>query len=145
MLIRVVLADESDIMRTAIRQILAVERSIEIVGEARSFPAAIQMVSDTKPAVLLFDLYLPEERNFAPDFVRSQLRSVPHTLALSISNDTEAKALAAAYGAQGLLDKRNLSGNMIPAIMNCCVHDAVPKASTPRRITSRTKSRSRIG
>jgi len=52
---------------------LARRASIEIVGEARSFLAAIQMVGDTKPAVLLFDLYLPEERNFAPDFVRSQL------------------------------------------------------------------------
>jgi DNA-binding NarL/FixJ family response regulator len=145
MLIRIVLADESDIMRVAMRQVLAVEPSIEIVGEARSFPEAIQMVVNTKPAVLLFDLYLPERCDFAPDFVRSQLRSVPHTLALSISNDTEAKALAASYGTQGLFDTRNLSGHIIPAIMNCCVHDALPKASPPRRISFRTNSRSRSG
>jgi DNA-binding NarL/FixJ family response regulator len=128
--IRVFLADDSDMMREAMRQILAVEPSIEIVGEARSFPEAIQMVADIKPTVLLFDLHLPQERNFVPDFVRALLRSVPHSLALSLSNDMEAKALAAKYGAQGLLDKRNLSGNMIPAIMNCCTHRAVRTAST---------------
>jgi hypothetical protein len=41
--------------------------------------------------------------------VRSQLRSIPHTLVLSLSNDSEAKALAASYGGQALLNKRNLS------------------------------------
>jgi len=142
---KVLLADESDIMRAAMRQILAVEPSIEIVGEAQSFLEAIQMVADIKPEVLLYDLYLPEGRNFAPDFVRALLRSVPHTLVLSLSNDPEAKALAAGYGAEALLDKRNLSGNMIPAIMNCCVHHMVPKASTLRRITFHTKYRSPIG
>jgi hypothetical protein len=97
------------------------------------------MVPDIKPEVLLLDLDLREKGNFAPDFVRSQLRSVPHTLALSLSNDTEAKALAASYGARALLDKRNLSSNMIPAIMNSCVHGAVPKASPPLH-----KSRGRV-
>lgn len=145
MSIRVLLADESDTMRAAMRQVLAVEPSIEIVGEARNFPEAIQMVADIKPDVLLFDLYLPEERNFAPDFVRSLLRSVPHTLALSLSNDTEAKALAAGYGAQALLDRRNLSGNMIPAILNCCARGEVSKTSTLPRPTFRTKSRIHVG
>lgn len=142
---RVLLADESDIMLAAMRQILAEEPSIEIVGEARSFPEAIQMVVDIKPEVLLLDLFLPEKRCFGSDFVRSQLRSVPHTLAVSLSNDTEAKALAARYGARALLDKRNLSGKMIPAIMNCCLPDAVPKAATPRSWPLGTKSRSRVG
>jgi PleD family two-component response regulator len=130
MRIKVFLADGSDMLRAAMRQILAKEPSIEIVGEARSFPEAIQMVADIKPAVLLYDLYLSEERNFAPDFVRELLRTVPHTLAVSLSNDTETKAIAASYGAQGLLDKRNLSGNMIPAIMNCCAPRAERTAST---------------
>jgi DNA-binding NarL/FixJ family response regulator len=141
MSIRVLLADESDTMRAAMRQVLAVEPSIDIVGEARSFREAVQMVADIKPEVLLFDLYLPGARNFAPDFVRSLLRSVPHALVLSLSNDTEARALAAAYGAQALLDRRNLSGNMIPAIRNCCVRGEVSKASTPPRPAFRAKSR----
>jgi DNA-binding NarL/FixJ family response regulator len=131
MSIRVLLADESDTMRAATRQVLAVEPSIDTVGEARSFFEAIQMVADIKPEVLLFDLYLPGERNFAAAFVRSLIRSVPHMLALSLSNDTEAKALAAGYGAQALLNKRNISGNMIPAIMHCCEDCGVPKAPTP--------------
>ena len=111
MSIKVFLADGSDLIRAAIRQILAVEPSIEIVGEARSFPEAIQMVADIKPEVLLLDLYLPEKRYFAPDFVRSQLRSVPHTLVLSLSNDTEAKAWL-----QDMALKRCSTEEIYPAI-----------------------------
>jgi DNA-binding NarL/FixJ family response regulator len=141
--IKVVLADESDMMRAAMRQILAEEPSIEIVGEARSFPAAIQTVVDIKPEVLLLDLFLPEKRYFGSDFVRSQLRIVRHTLALSLSNDAEAKALAARYGARALPDKRDLSGNLIPAIMTCCAHGAVSRTSTPPHATLGTKPKSR--
>jgi DNA-binding NarL/FixJ family response regulator len=145
MSIRVLLADESDTMRAATRQVLAAEPSIDIVGEARSFCEAIQVVADIKPEVLLFDLSLPGKRDFAPDFVRSLLRSVPHTLALSLSNNNEAKALAAGYGAQALLDRRNLSGNMISAILNCCVRGEVSKTSTPPRPAFASKSRIRVG
>jgi DNA-binding NarL/FixJ family response regulator len=53
-------------MRAAMRQILAVEPSIKIVGEAElpRSPEAIQMMTDIKPEVLLLDLVLPEKRQF---------------------------------------------------------------------------------
>jgi hypothetical protein len=68
--------------------------------------------------VLLLDLHLPEKREFTPELVKAQLQSVC-TLAVSLSNDDEAKALAESYGAVSLLDKMNLYREVIPAIMNC--------------------------
>jgi hypothetical protein len=50
--------------------------------------------------------------------VKAQLRGVC-TLAVSLSNDDEAKALAESYGAVSLLDKMNLYSEIIPAIMQC--------------------------
>lgn len=50
--------------------------------------------------------------------MKSQLQCVC-TLAVSLSNDAEAKALAESYGAVSLLDKLNLYNEMIPAIMRC--------------------------
>jgi hypothetical protein len=41
-------------------------------------------------------------------------------LAVSLSNDAEAKALAVSYGAESLLDKMKLYDQMIQAIMSCC-------------------------
>jgi chemotaxis response regulator CheB len=117
MAIKVLLADDSHAMLVAIRRVLHEESRIKIVGEARTFAEMMQMISDCKPEVLLLDLHLAEERHLTPEFVRSQLISVPCTLAVSFSNDDESQVLAESYGAAGLLDKMNLYHEMIPAII----------------------------
>jgi DNA-binding NarL/FixJ family response regulator len=118
MAIKVLMADDSHAMRKAMRRTLEQEPRIEIAAEASTFTEAVQKISEFKPAVLLLDLHLPEEREFTPELVKSQLRCVC-TLAVSLSNDDEAKALAESYGAVSLLDKMNLYSEIIPAIMQC--------------------------
>jgi DNA-binding NarL/FixJ family response regulator len=115
--IKLLLADDSDIMREAIKKLLADEPRIQIVGEASSFAAAMQMVADSKPDVLLLDLHLPQKRDLQPPLVKSQLSCVDYTLAISFSNDDEAKSLAASYGAVALLDKMSLYSHLLPAII----------------------------
>jgi two-component system, NarL family, response regulator DevR len=115
---KVLIADDSDVMRKAIRQTLEEESSIKIVGEAGSFGQAMQMVNDLKPDVLLLDLHMAEKRDFTPELVKSQLGTVC-TLAVSFSNDADSKALAESYGAKTLLDKMNLYTEMLPAIRLC--------------------------
>jgi hypothetical protein len=68
--------------------------------------------------ILGLDLHLPDNRFFEPEFVKSQLVSVRRTLAVSFSNDNEAKALAESYGAAALLDKVNLYSEMVRTIMS---------------------------
>jgi DNA-binding NarL/FixJ family response regulator len=118
--IKVLVADDSDVVRMAIRRTLEEDARIEVVGEASTFAETMQLIGDCQPSVLLLDLHLPEKRDFTPAFVKSQLAGVAHTLAVSFSNDPEAKALADSYGATALLDKVNLYTQMIPAIMRCC-------------------------
>jgi DNA-binding NarL/FixJ family response regulator len=120
--IRVLIADDNSSMLRAITSTLEEEKALEVVGEASTFAATMQMIGDFRPDVLLLDLHLPESRNFPADFVKSQLVSVPHTLAISFSNDDEAQKLAENYGAEVLLDKMNLYSEMVPAIMNCTRH-----------------------
>jgi chemotaxis response regulator CheB len=119
MRIKVLIADDSEIIFSPIRRILAGEPRIEVVGHSSSFVATMRAVGDFKPDILLLDLHWPDERDFAPEFVKSQLRLVPHVIAMSFSVDTEAKALAESYGAAVLLDKTNLYREMIPAILDC--------------------------
>jgi DNA-binding NarL/FixJ family response regulator len=116
--IKVLLADDTDVLRSAIRKTLEEEPRIQLVGEAASFAKAVQLIADCKPDVLLLDLNLPEKRSFKPELVKAQLRCVC-TLAVSLSNDAEAKELAESYGAVSLLDEMSLYSEMIPAIMRC--------------------------
>jgi chemotaxis response regulator CheB len=141
MSIKVLLADDSDIMLSAMRQILAEEPCIEIVGAAPSFADTMQMIAALKPEVLLLDLHMAETHDFTPHFVKEQLLAVPHTLAISFSNDAEAQALAENYGASSLLDKMNLFSEMIPAIMRFCTDRSLP-SSAPQPPPTALKSRS---
>ncbi len=119
MSIRVLIADDSEVMLDAMRKLIKEGPHIEIVGEASNFAQTMQMIADFKPQVLLLDLHLAEKRDFGPGFVKSQLVSVDHVLAVSFSNDAEAQDLAASYGAEMLLDKMRLYTDLIPAITRC--------------------------
>ena len=115
--IKVLLADDSEIMREAIKKLLVDEPRIHIVGEASCFGTAMQLVADSKPDLLLLDLHLPQKRELPAPIVRSQLNCIEFTLAISFANDEEAKSLAASYGAVALLDKMSLYNQLLPTIM----------------------------
>jgi len=116
--VQMLIADDSEAMRTAIRKTLEEESNINIVGEASTFADTRQKIVDLKPDVLLLDLRLPQKWACAPALVKAQLGTVC-TLATSLSNETEAKALAQSYGAATLLDKMTLYTDMVPAIRRC--------------------------
>ena len=61
--IRVLLADDSPCILSAVRRMLQKEPRITIIGEALVFSGIMQMIGDFKPEVLLFDLHMPEKRN----------------------------------------------------------------------------------
>jgi two-component system response regulator DevR len=117
--IHILIADDSEIMREAMRKVIEEEPGIRIVGEASTFGQTIQAIADCKPDVLLLDLHLAEKRDFSPALVKSQLVCVENILAVSFSNDAEARDLAEAYGAKLLLDKMKLFNDLVPAILTC--------------------------
>ena len=132
--IKVLLADDSEIMREAIKKLLVEEPRIHIVGEASSFGAAMQLIADVKPDILLLDLHLPQKRELPAAIVKSQLNCIEYTLAISFANDEEAKSLAASYGAAALLDKMSLYTELLPTIMQL----AQPSANPPFKIGTKT-------
>jgi DNA-binding NarL/FixJ family response regulator len=135
------MADDSHVMRSAIRKTLEQEPRIELVAEAATFAETIQKIADYKPAVLLLDLHLPEKQAFAPELVKAQLRGVC-TLAVSLSNDDEARALAESYGAVTLLDKMTLYNEMVPAILRCESRESDTANLLRKPFKPRTQARS---
>ncbi len=123
MRIRVLLADDSDIVREAMRKVIAGEPRIEIVGETASFAQTVQAIAALEPDVLLLDLHLAEKLELTPALVKSQLACVDHVLAVSFSNDAEARDLAQSYEAKVLLDKMKLFNELVPAILDCVPKD----------------------
>jgi chemotaxis response regulator CheB len=124
MSIKVLVADDSDIVRRGIRHILEAQPEVELVGEAADFGETIQMTNDLKPQVIVMDLHMPNETKVAPLDVKSHLNDGSLLLAISFWNEEEAKALAESFGAVALLDKTELSNKLIPTIMQLVLPNA---------------------
>ena len=60
MSIRVVVAEDQAMVRGALVALLAAERDIEIVGEARNGREALEVAESARPDVLLADIEMPE-------------------------------------------------------------------------------------
>ena len=112
--ITVLVVDDSKIMQEAILRFLAQETAIKVIGTASDFAQAVQMANDLKPQVIVLDLHMP--RGNSDGEIKPRLNG-SRVLAMSLSNDDEAKALAANVGAAVLLDKMNLFCELVPTII----------------------------
>ncbi len=114
MSIKVLIGDDSDVMRRAIRNFLRDHPEVEIVGEARNLPETVKMAKTLSPQVVIMDLGLATcdslNHKLRLDFGSSRL------LAISLSNDDEARVLADTLGANALIDKMSLYTDLVPAI-----------------------------
>ena len=111
MCIRVLLAEDTAIMRRVIRNLLSNREDIEIVGEATTLSEAIQMSAELRPDEIIFDLHIMTEG------ANERLPVGPKLLAISFANDNEAIALADTIGAAKLLDKMELANELIQTIL----------------------------
>jgi len=115
--IKVLLADDSEIIRRAIRALLHSQPKIELVGEAADFPQTVLMMNELNPEVIVMDVHMPKGTAATFLDLKSRLNHGSLMLAISVWNDEETKALAESFGTLPLLDKMELSDKLIPAIM----------------------------
>jgi DNA-binding NarL/FixJ family response regulator len=116
MCVNVFLADDSEIMRNAIRRLLSDREDIAVVGEASSFRETIQRTAELHPNLIVLDVHLADEDRITLTEVKGLLNGAK-VLAISLGTDGETKELAASVGAVKLLDKMYLFDQLVPAIL----------------------------
>ena len=92
--IQVLIADDSEVIRRAIRLLLQAE-SISIAGELASFAELVAALKSMKPDVVLMDLHMPGEEE--ADMVKENMHGIC-LIAISLFDDPETQFLAEVLG-----------------------------------------------
>jgi two-component system invasion response regulator UvrY len=113
--VRVLIADDSDVVRRAICRTLEDDADIQVVGEAPNVAATLRMANELKPQIIVLDLHMPGDDRFCWSF-RSQLTDNCRIIAISFADDEETQTLARNIQASVLLEKMALGTELIPTI-----------------------------
>jgi DNA-binding NarL/FixJ family response regulator len=116
MAVKILLADDAAIIRNGIRALLSNRADIAVIGEASSFRETIQKTAELHPDLIVLDVHLADEDHIALTEVKGLLNGAK-VLAISFGSDEHTGELAASVGAVKLLDKMDLSDQLIPAIL----------------------------
>jgi DNA-binding NarL/FixJ family response regulator len=119
----VFLVDDHALIRSGIRAEIA--ESVRIVGEADEVDAAIELICERRPDVVLLDVHMPHGGGLA--VLEAVTRACPATrvLVLSVSDAAEDVIALIRAGARGYVTK-NISGpDLIEAVQRVAEGDAV--------------------
>jgi len=120
---RVFLVDDHELIRSGIRSELS--GSVDIVGEADEVAAAIEMILERTPDVVLLDVHMPDGGGLAVLKAACQTGTSTRFLALSVSDAAEDVIAIIRAGARGYVTK-NISGpDLIDAIYRIAAGDVV--------------------
>lgn len=115
-MIRVVIADDHDLFREGLRQLLETVDDIEVLGEASDGRQAVELVAEHSPDVVLMDISMPEMDGIQATEHIVQHFPTTHVVVLTMYADDEYAIHAIRAGAKGYLLKNTRSNEVIKAI-----------------------------
>ncbi len=114
--IRLMLADDHEIVRAGLRMLLGAQTDIEIVAEASSGSEAIQLAQAHQPDVILMDVAMPDMNGMeATREIKAHCPSVA-VLALTIHEEEDYFFQMLDAGASGYIPKRAAPDDLLQAI-----------------------------
>jgi two-component system, NarL family, response regulator NreC len=113
---RILIADDSELIRRGIAILLASEKNWEICGEASDGVQTLHKARELKPDLVLLDVSMPGVSGLATS--QQIRRELPATRILIITHHDAEKMLPSALeaGADGCIDKGRLALDLISAI-----------------------------
>jgi DNA-binding NarL/FixJ family response regulator len=136
MTIRVVIADDQQLVRTGFRMILESEADIEVVGEAGDGRQAISLVRQSHPDVVLMDIRMPELDGIeATRQLTSASQHPPARVLILTTFDLDEYVFdALRAGASGFLLKDSPAGQLADAVRVVAAGDALLAPKITRRL-----------
>jgi DNA-binding NarL/FixJ family response regulator len=117
--VRVLLADDHQIVREGLAKLLQEQPDIQVIGEASDRDSAVELVRQLKPDVVLMDLGLPTISGF--EATRKIVSENPgiRVIGLSAHESEEFAAALRKAGAVNYLTKTEPAEHLLAAIRAC--------------------------
>ncbi len=120
---RVFLVDDHHLFRAGVRGALG--EAVEVVGEADEVPAAVELISERLPDVVLLDVHMPGGGGRAVIEAIHPVHPDVRFLALSVSDAPEDVIAVIRAGARGYVTKTISGPELIDAVVRVAGGDAV--------------------
>jgi DNA-binding NarL/FixJ family response regulator len=136
-LTRVLIADDDDLMRAGLVELLSNDPTIEVTGQASTGREAIERTRRLAPDVVLMDVRMPDLDGIAAtrELTRADPRAKILILTIFEQDDYVFGALRA--GASGFLLKRTRPEELIAAVHTIARGDSLLSPSVTRRVIDR--------
>jgi DNA-binding NarL/FixJ family response regulator len=133
-IVRVLLADDHEMVRAGVRALLAQERGIAVIAEAADGLQAIQAALVEQPDVVLMDLHMPGADGI--EATRQIVQASPHikVLVLTMMEDNDSVFAALRAGALGYLLKGAGRDELTRAIQAVNAGEAIYSPAIAQRI-----------
>lgn len=126
---RILIADDNEMIRRAMATLLSAEPEWEICGEACDGADTIAKSRELRPDLVLIDVSMPGKSGL--ETARTLRQEMPEIRTLIISDHDAAQLLPAAReaGADGCVDKARVGSDLIPAIKSLGVGTRKPNSA----------------
>jgi DNA-binding NarL/FixJ family response regulator len=134
---RLLIADDDDLMRAGLIELLTADPQIEIVGQAATGRQAVEQARRLAPDVVLMDVRMPDLDGIAA--TREVARDAPGTRVLILTTFEQDDYIFGALraGASGFLLKRTRPEELIAAVHTIAAGDSLLSPSVTRRVIDR--------
>jgi DNA-binding NarL/FixJ family response regulator len=134
---RVLIADDDDLMRAGLAELLTADPAIEIVGQASTGREATEAARRLTPDVVLMDVRMPDLDGITA--TRELSRTVPSARVLIVTTFEQDDYIFSALraGASGFLLKRTRPEELIAAVHTIAAGDSLLSPSVTRRVIDR--------
>lgn len=118
-MIRVVVVDDNELMRTGLATILEAEGDISVVGQAASGPDGVRLAYETSPGLVLMDVEMPGGDGITATAELARWPHGPRVLMLTMFDLDEYVLEGLRAGASGFLIKTTPPAELRQAVRSC--------------------------